>query len=57
MLIDILAHATEFADIPIRHREEKVLQQLASRLPIKLTDAKFNDPHVKANVLLQVCYK
>ena len=53
--MDILAHATEFSDLPVRHREENVLQQLAARLPIKIPDAKFNDPHVKANLLLQVC--
>jgi pre-mRNA-splicing helicase BRR2 len=53
MLIDILAHASEFGDIPIRYREEKMLQQLSARLPIKLPDAKYNDPHVKANLLLQ----
>lgn len=54
MLIDILAHASEFSDIPIRYREEKMLQHLSARLPIKLPEAKYNDPHVKANLLLQV---
>lgn len=55
--MDILAHATEFSDLPVRHREENVLQQLAARLPIKIPDAKFNDPHVKANLLLQVSHR
>ena len=41
--------------LPIRQREDKILSQLAARLPIKIPDAKYNDPHVKANLLLQVC--
>lgn len=30
-----------------------VLLQLASRLPNKLSNQKYNDPHVKTNLLLQ----
>lgn len=38
----------------MRYREEAVLARLATRLPIKLKEnAYFNDPHVKANLLLQ----
>jgi pre-mRNA-splicing helicase BRR2 len=53
-LLDIIASAAEFETLPIRHHEETVLKQLAARLPTKLDPkSKFNDPHVKANVLLQ----
>ncbi|CAF3930211.1 unnamed protein product [Rotaria magnacalcarata] len=52
-LLDIVANAAEFEHIPIRHHEENILKQLATRLPNKLNNVKFNDPHVKANLLLQ----
>ena len=46
--------ATEFADLEIRHGEDLVLRSLSSKLPNKLeAGRKFNDPHVKTNVLLQ----
>jgi pre-mRNA-splicing helicase BRR2 len=37
----------------VRHREDTVLRSLASKLPNKLPNPKFNDPHVKSNLLLQ----
>jgi pre-mRNA-splicing helicase BRR2 len=53
-LLDIISSAAEFETLPIRHHEETVLKQLSNRLPTKLDPkSKFNDPHVKANVLLQ----
>ena len=55
-LLEIIAAASEFEDIDIRHGEEQVLRSLAQggKLPHKIqSSAKFNDPHVKANILLQ----
>ena len=53
-LLDIVASAAEFEAIPIRHGEESALRQICARLPSKLDPkSKYNDPHVKANVLLQ----
>uniref|UniRef100_S4RJ64 SEC63 domain-containing protein n=1 Tax=Petromyzon marinus TaxID=7757 RepID=S4RJ64_PETMA len=53
-LIDIVSNASEYAAIPIRHHEDVLLrQQLAQKVPNKLTNPKFNDPHAKANLLLQ----
>jgi pre-mRNA-splicing helicase BRR2 len=52
-LLDIVANAAEYERIPIRHHEENILKQIATRLPNKLNHVKFNDPHVKANLLLQ----
>merc|ERR1719322_1537366 len=37
----------------IRHGEDSLMRNLATRLPNKLQSSKFNDPHVKANLLLQ----
>lgn len=53
-LLDVLSGAAEFERLPIRHHEENALKQLSNRLPTKLDPrSKFNDPHVKANVLVQ----
>ncbi|EOD12464.1 hypothetical protein EMIHUDRAFT_422149 [Emiliania huxleyi CCMP1516] len=52
-LVEILASAAEFDALPVRHREDDVLQRLGSHCPLALEEPRFNDPHVKANVLLQ----
>ncbi len=52
-LIEIVAAASEFEDIPVRYGEEAILRSLVARLPQKIVSKKFNDPHTKANVLLQ----
>lgn len=52
-LIEIISASAEYEDLPIRHGEDGLLRNLATRLPNKLQSAKFNDPHVKANLLLQ----
>lgn len=83
-LIEIIANAAEYKNIPIRHHEDALLRQvntphvqytnvsidlfivtltlfllaylgfqLAQKVPHKLTNPKFNDPHVKTNLLLQ----
>lgn len=52
-LIEILASAAEYENLPIRHKEDTLLQQLSTRVPLKLTNTKFNDPHNKTNLLIQ----
>merc|ERR1712001_746104 len=53
-LIEIVAAAAEFEELTIRHGEDGILRSLSTKLPNKLTGgSKFNDPHVKTNVLLQ----
>lgn len=52
-LLEILASAAEFETMPVRHREDNVLKQLSLHCPVQLDEPKFNDPHTKANVLLQ----
>merc|ERR1712156_402959 len=52
-LIEIISAAAEYEELPIRHGEDALLRNLATRLPNKLQSSKFNDPHVKANLLLQ----
>merc|ERR1719273_2602417 len=55
-LIEIVAAATEFAELEIRHGEDILLKNLSSKLPLSRSlgsNTKFNDPHVKTNILLQ----
>ncbi|CAH0553226.1 unnamed protein product [Brassicogethes aeneus] len=57
-LLEIISSAAEYENIPVRHREDNILRQLSQKLPNKLTSPsggqpKFNDPHVKTNLLLQ----
>lgn len=52
-LIEIISSAAEYESIPIRHHEDTVLKMFSARLPNKISDPKFNDPHVKTNLLLQ----
>jgi len=52
-LIEIISSAAEFDALPVRHREDDALQQLAMHCPQQIEDARYNDPHCKTNVLLQ----
>uniref|UniRef100_A0A2K5CU86 SEC63 domain-containing protein n=1 Tax=Aotus nancymaae TaxID=37293 RepID=A0A2K5CU86_AOTNA len=45
-LIEIISNVAEYENIPIRHHEDNLLRQL-------LNNPKFNDPHIKTNLLLQ----
>ena len=52
-LLEILSSAAEYEGLPIRHKEDALLRQLGTRVPLKLPQAKYNDPHVKTNLLIQ----
>jgi len=52
-LLEIIANAAEYALISIRHHEDVILKQLAMKVPHKLTNPKYTDPHLKTNLLLQ----
>jgi len=52
-LMEILASASEFELLPVRHREDDALTTLALHCPNKLESPKFTEPHAKVNVLLQ----
>merc|ERR1711871_1188993 len=52
-LIEILSSASEYDSVLIRHKEDATLEQIAKHVPQKLSKPRFNDPHVKAHILLQ----
>jgi len=58
-LLEILASASEFDDVPVRPLEENALRALARHLPLIAAGADaggFDDPHTKVNVLLQAWF-
>ncbi|XP_053622297.1 U5 small nuclear ribonucleoprotein 200 kDa helicase [Plodia interpunctella] len=57
-LLEIISSAAEYSELTIRHREENIIKSLAGKVPHKPQapsggSVKYNDPHVKAHVLLQ----
>jgi pre-mRNA-splicing helicase BRR2 len=57
-LLEIVTTATEFSTIPMRHKEDMLLKKLSKRVPVKLpSGSRFNDPHVKAHLLLQAHFQ
>jgi len=52
-LIEILASASEYDLLPMRHREDDALAKLAIHCSQKLDNPRWTDPHTKANLLLQ----
>ncbi|DBA02303.1 TPA: hypothetical protein N0F65_006178 [Lagenidium giganteum] len=54
-LLTILASASEFSDLPSRFGEEERLEAIAKHLKFPIAaNGDYSQPHVKANVLLQV---
>jgi pre-mRNA-splicing helicase BRR2 len=62
--LDVLAHASEFASLPVRWGEEAAVRDLARHAQVALTAAAaaaaagdsnslYSDPHVKTNIILQ----
>ncbi|GAX76248.1 hypothetical protein CEUSTIGMA_g3692.t1 [Chlamydomonas eustigma] len=52
-VLQVLCSAAEYNELPVRHNEDKINLSMAStaRLPVDIRNA--DDPHVKANLLLQ----
>jgi hypothetical protein len=51
-LIEILCNATEFEALPIRHKEDKIIEKLARHLPVKINKPDWNSPATKGNTFL-----
>jgi len=52
-LLEILSSASEFELLPLRHREDDMLEGYHKHCQYKLDEPKFTDPHTKASVLMQ----
>ena len=52
-LLEIVASASEFETVPIRHHEDVLLRRIYDRVPLKLDKIQFESPHHKTFILLQ----
>eukprot|EP01125_Pyxidicula_operculata_P014589 TRINITY_DN4878_c0_g1_i1.p1 TRINITY_DN4878_c0_g1~~TRINITY_DN4878_c0_g1_i1.p1 ORF type:complete len:2162 (+),score=668.51 TRINITY_DN4878_c0_g1_i1:53-6538(+) len=52
-IIEILTNASEFEQLHIRYREDRLLEKLAANLPSKITKPDFTSTSTKVNILLQ----
>ena len=52
-LIEIVSQAKEFAELPVRHNEDKLNAQLSNDVPLKVNQYTLDSPHTKCNLLLQ----
>ncbi len=52
-LIQVLADAKEFNGLPVRHNEDVLNEGLNHLVPIKVPKHQMDNPHIKANLLIQ----
>ncbi|ERN04114.1 hypothetical protein AMTR_s00077p00041320 [Amborella trichopoda] len=52
-LIEILASAPEYTDLPIRPGKEEMIRKLINHQRFSVEKPQYTDPHLKANALLQ----
>ncbi|EGO30085.1 putative RNA helicase [Serpula lacrymans var. lacrymans S7.9] len=52
-LLEVVSSSAEFETIPIRRHEDVLLRRIYDRVPVKLDQADFEDPHFKTFLLLQ----
>lgn len=52
-LIELLSSVYEFEDLPVRHNEELLNEELAHIVPYKVNLQALDSPHVKTHLLLQ----
>ncbi|KAH9611678.1 hypothetical protein KSS87_017396 [Heliosperma pusillum] len=52
-LLEILASASEYSDLPVRPGEEDTIRKLVHHQRFSFENPKYTDPNVKANTLLQ----
>ncbi len=50
--MEIVASAQEFAELPVRHNEDKMNAELSRDLPLKVNAYTFDSPHTKCNLLV-----
>lgn len=53
VFLHILAGASEYNELPVRHNEENYNEALSEKVPYKVDKNCLDDPHVKANLLFQ----
>lgn len=54
-LLGALCAAAEYDELPVRHNEDKLNMTLSAEVRFPTDVRSADDPHTKANLLLQVC--
>ncbi|GAB6024989.1 activating signal cointegrator 1 complex subunit [Chamberlinius hualienensis] len=52
-LLNILCHAEEYAQLPVRHNEDIINGELATKCPLPVDAGTYDSPHTKTHLLLQ----
>lgn len=52
-LISVLSGVPEFSEIPVRHNEDHMNEELSRLVPFKVDQKSLDSPHTKTNLLLQ----
>jgi pre-mRNA-splicing helicase BRR2 len=52
-LLEIIAAATEFDELPMRPGEDEAVRKLLTHSPVAMAKPKYTDPHTKAHALMQ----
>ena len=52
-VLQLLCDVPEYDEMPVRHNEDKVNEEMASSLPIRVPSYTYDSPHTKVHLLLQ----
>jgi activating signal cointegrator complex subunit 3 len=52
-ILQILCDAHEYAELPVRHNEDKLNEEMLHLMEWRLDPRRVDDPHIKTNILLQ----
>ncbi|XP_037533275.1 activating signal cointegrator 1 complex subunit 3 [Nematolebias whitei] len=52
-LLSVLTDAEEYSELPVRHNEDQLNNQLAQQLPLQVNPHSFDSAHTKTHLLLQ----
>ena len=55
-LLEVLSNTSEYDELPVRHNEDKLNEELSKQVVWPADVYMMDDPHTKANLLLQVIY-
>lgn len=50
-MLRVLAYANEYAEVPLRHNEENLNEELAKLCPLKVNKKEMDNPHEKTYLL------
>nr|XP_043640038.1 DExH-box ATP-dependent RNA helicase DExH14 [Erigeron canadensis] len=53
VFLNVLSAASEYDELPVRHNEENYNEGLSAKVPYAVDKDRFDDPHVKTNLLFQ----